>query len=486
VFSGTRLLDWISDHMLLVAITTAGLLCIGCLAIYDNHPLSMDEYAVYFQSQVFAAGRLTGSFPVALVDWLIPPNFQNYFFSVSKDTGRIASAYWPSFSLLLAPFTALKISWACNPVISGLTLLAVHRLALTIYADRGAASLAVLLTLASPEFFINGITYFSMPAHLLANMVYALLLINPTRAKALLAGLIGSIALTLHNPFPHLMFSLPWILWIAGRRDAARLILCLAAGYLPLCLLFGLGWLSLMGDLRQAGINSSSKGGLISMLPAMSVFSLPDSTVVLARLMGFAKIWLWSVPGLLVLAVAGARKGAAQPALRLLTASMLLTLFGYFLVPVDQSYGWGYRYFHTAWCVLPLLAAGALTTTGVTRRVSSYEDAGVRSFVVACAALTLMLSGAQRVLQVHKFVSDHLSQLPAYPGKERRIVLVDANKAFYGRDLIQNDPWLRGDVVRMLSHGQDSDARMMLQYFPDLREAYSDVHGSVWALPVSR
>ena len=96
----SRLLAWISDHMIWVAVATTALLCAGSWFVYCNHPLSMDEYAQYFQSQVFAAGRLSGNFPVALMDWLLPRGFQNYFLSVSKSTGSIASAYWPSFALL--------------------------------------------------------------------------------------------------------------------------------------------------------------------------------------------------------------------------------------------------------------------------------------------------------------------------------------------------------------------------------------------------
>ena len=39
-------------------------------------------------------------------------------------TGRIVTAYWPSFALVLAPFTWLGIPWACNPLLSAGTVLA--------------------------------------------------------------------------------------------------------------------------------------------------------------------------------------------------------------------------------------------------------------------------------------------------------------------------------------------------------------------------
>jgi hypothetical protein len=465
-----RLLAWINNHMLLIAAATTALLCAGTLAVYLNHPLSMDEYAQYFQSEIFAAGRLSGNFPIALMDWLIPPSFHNLFLSVSKSTGAVASGYWPSFALLLTPFTALGIPWACNPVISALTLLAAHRLALNIYGDQRAAAWVVLLTAASPEFFINGISYYSMPAHLLANTLFALLLLDPNRTKAMLAGVVGSVALTMHNPFPHLLFALPWIMWVVCRREGIRMTLCLAAGYAPLCLLLGFGWFWFSGHLRD-GVS-----------PTLSVFALPTAPVLLARLIGIAKTWIWAVPSLMVLAGAGAWKGWPHPALRVLTLSAVFTLLGYFMVPVDQGHGWGYRYFHTAWIVLPLLAAGALTQTGVGRSANTFEDEDSRGFVFSCSVLMIVIGMTVRAAQVHSFLTSDLAQMPAYRGTERRVVLINANFSFYGADLVQNDPWLRGDVIRMLSHGHEEDARMMASNFPSMHLVYDDSHGAVWSL----
>ncbi len=480
-FSGHRLLPWISDHLLSVAAAFVVLLCAGTLFVYHNHPLSMDEYAEYLQSQAFAAGKLSGNFPVALMDWLVPTGFQNYFISVSKSTGAVASGYWPSFALLLAPFSALGMPWACNPVISALTLLVSYKLAFKIFGDRDAAALVVLLTVASPEFLVNGISYYSMPAHLLANAVYALLLIDPTRRKALLAGIVGSIALTLHNPFPHLLFAVPWILWVASRPHGTRLFFCLIAGYVPLCLLFGVGWFWFTIDLRHSGAPVSIGGAsFLDSLKTLSVFSLPDATILRARAVGLAKIWVWAAPGMMILAFAGAWKGWSHPALRTLTISALLTFFGYFIVPVDQGHGWGYRYFHSAWIVLPMLAAGALARTSAWRRTSMFEDQGARAFVICCAVLMLAIGVTYRAVQVRDFMTFDLAQLPAYRGTEHRVEIINAN-FFYAADLVQNDPWLRGDVIRMISHGRKEDALMMAREFPHLHLIYDDPHGSIWS-----
>jgi hypothetical protein len=478
-----RVAAWLGDHVLVVAAATVVVLSAGALLVYHDHPLSMDEYAAYFQSQAFAAGHLTGRFPTSLLDRLIPPGFQNYFLYVSRDTGAVASAYWPSFALLLTPFTWLGVPWACNPAISALTVLVIHRLALRLFADREAAGFAVLLTIASPVFFADGISYYSMSAHLLANAVYALLLLRPAPYKACVAGLVGSIALTLHNPVPHFLFALPWLLWLARQDKPLRLLACLSAGYLPLCIFLGIGWFKFIHTLSQ-GVPDHTAGPstVISQATALAgaVFSLPTVDILYARLVGVAKVWVWAVPGLVLLACVGAWKLRSNAQCRLLAASAAITLLGYLLVPVDQGHGWGYRYFHSAWFVLPLLAAGLLARTRAPAdKPDSYATDDVRAFVTACAILTLTIGVGHRAVQIHGFIAEALDGLPRYPSDERRVTFVNTS-FFYTADLVQNDPWLRGNVIRMVSRGRPDDTALMREYFPQMQMIYDDPHGSVW------
>jgi hypothetical protein len=360
-FATRPIAPWVGDHLCIIIVTAGALLAVGTLVVYHNHPLSMDEYAAYFQSRAFAAGRLAGRFPVQLLDWLIPPGFQDHFLNVSRVTGRVAEAYWPGFALLLTPFMWAGVPWLCNPILSALTLLVIYRLAMELFDDRGAAGFALLLTIASPVFFANGISYYSMPAHLLANSVFALLLVRPTPLRAAVAGVVGSLALVMHNPVPHMLFAAPWLAWVATRQGGLRLLASLVAGYLPLCALLGIGWFLFSGDLLGEGLGPAVLFAPSHRLHRMiDIFSLPDNKVLLARLVGIAKIWVWGVPGMMILAAVGAIRWRQDPLCRLFTASALLTVFGYFLVPVDQGHGWGYRYFHSAWMALPLLATAAI------------------------------------------------------------------------------------------------------------------------------
>ena len=480
---------WFSNQVNVIALVTLVVLSAGSVFVYDNHPLAMDEYAAYFQSQVFAAGHLSGQFPTTLLDFLVPSGFQNFFLHVSHTTGAVVSGYWPSFALLLTPFTWLGIPWACNPTLSALTLLVIHRLALQLFADREAAGFAVLLTLASPVFFADGISYYSMSAHLLANCLYALLLLTPTPRRALLAGVVGSVALTLHNPVPHLLFAVPWFLWIARQPTAGRLMLCLCAGYLPLCLLLGVGWIEFLNSLHAADAAppaaEAHAAGAQSLIESVTnllspVFSLPSLDVVYARVLGLAKVWVWAVPGLMILACAGAWKLRRDPRCRLFVASAIVTLLGYLLVPVDQGHGWGYRYFHSAWMVLPLLAAGVLTRSGDSPGSNNeFASEDMRAFVTACALLCLVAANGQRAWQIHKLMADQLSCIPGYEKNERQIVFISSN-GFYTADLVQNDPWLRGNRILLFSHGSAQDLNFMHAQYPQMRRQVDGPHGSVW------
>jgi hypothetical protein len=84
------------------------------------------------------------------------------------------------------------------------------------------------------------------------------------------------------------------------------------------------------------------------------------------------------------------------------------------------------------------------------------------------------------------FMADDLAQIPHYKGLGKRVVFLDPTDTFYGADLVQNDPWLRGNEIRMFSHGAAADAQLMQQQYPLLHEVYVDRYGSVWSAAPSQ
>ena len=97
------------------------------------------------------------------------------------------------------------------------------------------------------------------------------------------------------------------------------------------------------------------------------------------------------------------------------------------------------------------------------------------------ALLTLTAGLGLRAIQMRDFILDDLRQLPAYTGTERRVIIIDPRFSFYGADLAQNDPWLRGNVIRLIAHGPQADAAMMQEHFPDMHRVYADRFGTVWS-----
>jgi hypothetical protein len=470
--AGERAAAWCGDHPAWLAIATAAALALGTHAVYHAHALSLDESLALFQSRIFAAGRLAGQFPPELVDWLVPADFRGKFLVVARD-GAVASAYWPGFALLLAPFGALGVPWLLNPVLGGASVLVAHRLALALGCDARAAGLVTLLTLGSQAVTINALSYYAMPAHLLASGLYVLLLLARTPARAFLAGVVGSFALVLHNPVPHLLLCLPWILWLAWQPQRWKLLGALAAGYLPLSLALGWGWALYLASLES--------GQPLSLGDALQVFggrvgsaaAWAHGSMLEMRLLDFGKLWLWSAPALVAAAVLGVPAAWSESgAWRALLGAGVLTYAGYFLLPFAQGHGWGYRYFHSAWLVLPLVAV-----------VWARPRPALAGYLAACALLSLVLLTTLRALQVEQFIARHVAQLPAARQADAHFIFVDLRGGYYVWDLVQNDPFLRNRPMLLYSRGFDADRALMAARYPDARLLKADARGSIWGKP---
>src|SRR5216684_2285165 len=413
-----------------IAAATATL-AVAAVVVYHRHPLSMDEYAPLFQARAFARGSLWGEVPPEVLPRLIPIRSGD-FLEASLD-GRVISSYWPGFALLLAPFPAL-----------------------------GA----------------NAISFYSMSAHLLFNLLFVSLILEPEPRRLFAAGAVGSFALALHNPVPHLLFALPWMAWIGLRQGGARRLAALLLGYVPLSALLGLGWLWVRS--RLAGTTAQGPGPVeLAAGLARIAFNAPGLDLVLARAAGLIELILWAVPGLLLVASWGALRSLRRTGDRrlfLLALSGVCTLAGYMFVPFNQGHGWGFRYFHSAWGVVPLLAAAFLTSPDV-------QKTFLPRAMLVCAALSLALGTGLRFAQVRGFIEDHLAQLPrAATSQERRVVFVHRDRGYYSQDLVQNDPFLDGSRWILLSAGDESDAQWMRRAFPGSRRIAANEVASVWAV----
>jgi hypothetical protein len=449
-----RCVDLLGTQPVAPALASAVVLGLGTVLVYHNYPLSMDEYAGVFQSKVFALGKLCAQLPPALVDWLVVRGLNGSFLAASPLTGRAIGQYWPGFALLLTPFQFFNVPWLCNASFSGLAVYLIHWITKEITKDPRAAGWAVLFALASGAFVANGLSYYSMQAHLCANLFFVALLVRPSGYRALGAGLVGSLALILHNPVPHALFAIPWILAIAARGNQRRYLVPLFIAYLPGVAL-GVAWQVFRSHIGASGPEWTAMSGIVR-----GVFAWPDATLLNMRAAALVKLWVWAVPGLFVFAVLGAARWRADANVRLLASSAILTFAGYLFVRFDQGHGWGYRYFHSAWGVIPILA-GCLMAG---RRQGSLK---LVSFAGAAAILSLVIIVPFQLSQIEGFVSAHLAQVaqPKRPGNN--IYFIHPLAGFYIADMVQFDPLLRTQDLLLVSHGAELDARMVRENWPD-------------------
>ena len=455
-----RILDLLDERRWAVAAVLAGLLAVGTLTVYHNHPLCVDEFAQLFQAKIFAAGKIWAEYPPELLDRLLP--FTSGFFAPSQETGHVISGYWPGYSLLQTPFVLIGAPWLLNPLLGAGTLLLIRHIAAKLYPDTNAPSWAMLFAIASPAFIVNCISYYSLPAQLFLNLLFTILILEISPRRLLAAGFIGSFALLQKNPVSHIFYALPWIVWILARRGGWRSLIWLVIGYLPLSLFLGFGWAILrIHFIAQGGTGGKS----IYEEPWrwLAIFSARDILSVLTwRGLAFLKLSVWALPGLIVLAVIGARRGWRDARIRVLAISALLTFFGYFLFKATQGHGWGYRHFHGAWGTLPLLACGLVATKKADKSTEFTPLANVAGTLVV---LSIVLLNGLRLYQVDAFIDRHLGQLPPLDPDRPQICFIRPEEGYYSIDLVQNDPFLRQKTIFIKSLDQEDEKQFIAEVY---------------------
>lgn len=452
--------------VVLLMFALANLVCGG-------RALTQDEFAPLTQGRIFAAGKLAGEWPVGMMNLLMPKLYWDWFFVKAAHTGRFVSNYSPGHALLIAPFSWLGIETASNATLSGLSLLAIASIAERLDGRRGAGN-AMLFTLASPVFWAYGLGFYSMPAHLLVNMLFVLFMMQNSLGATAAAGAVGGFGLALHNPFPHAVFAAPWLLAVARAPGWYTRLPCLAVCYAVVYVPLALGWDDYKQSLRQEGGHAASTTEGQGTTPAPSIswegriaayagqvssaFTFDDAWPVLQhRIFAFLKLVSWDAPGLLVLACWSAWRDRRDRWKFLLAASVVTTFFGYTFVRFSGGHGWGYRYFFPTWGALPILAGTAVAGR---ERVPCSIAA-----VLTAAAIAAPVAIPARLWHIHDFYAEHFSAEPSIPAGagldgapiDPRHLLVFINKSDvpFRHDLVQNDPFLRSGPIRMVSLGDD-------------------------------
>ena len=475
---GARLADAVTARPRATVGVALVLLCVAARVVYLGHSLSMDEYAPRLQAHAFAQGQFSADFPPALTDRIVPKASRIFLFANSV-TGQVNSAYWPGLALLMTPFALVNAEWMLNPLLSALGLWLIFQLATTLAGDKRAGGWAMLFALASPGFVANAISFYAMPGLLTLNLAFAWLIMRGTLASAGLAGLVGGLALVMHNPVPHAVFAAPWLLWLLFDRARWPSLAAVLLGYLPVGAGVGVGWLLAVDAANVKPVVEAhvSQGFVVDWVTRFrGVFSFPTGAMLLTRMGATFKAWVWSMPGSFVLAGLAMRRRGDKPWTALFAASLLVTYLFYFFVVMDQGHGWGYRYLHTSWSAVPVLA-GAF----VYRRTRGVESALWRSWGGGLAVAGLLITPFY-LWQVRTNITDSLAMRIDAPDEGRWVVFVAPDTMHYTVDLVQDYPG-QDRVLTLLSEGDAADNLLITEQVPGAVLSARDARGSLWRLP---
>jgi hypothetical protein len=193
------------------------------------------------------------------------------------------------------------------------------------------------------------------------------------------------------------------------------------------------------------------------------------------RAAALAKMWLWTLPCLFVLALLGRLRLGDNRTVRLLTQSAVLTFAGYLFVRFDQGHGWGFRYFQPAWGAVPILAGCAMTNRPDT-------EWRLVSFAGAAAILNLMVVMPFQMHQISEVIGQHLAQLPPPQRPGNNVYFIHPRGGFYVADMVQFDPLLRDQDLKLVSRGAELDAELIRQNWPTATKITSQRAADQWYL----
>ena len=410
------------------------LLWLGTHAVMLNYPLTRDEHMAVFDAYVFEHLRL--SWPLA-AEWrpfaitLVPA-----FLLDVPDHALMVSSYGPVNSLLRATFGMVLDPALMNPLLAGLGLMALYRIARRLFPDSpGAVWTSLLGYVLSAQVLFNAMTTYAMTAHLALNLIWLALYLHDRRWSHLAAMAVGVMAIGLHQIIFHPLFAGPFIIALLARRRWV-LFACYSAVYaagLLLWMKYPAIVMAASGITPDSGIGTGVSGFLRERIVPLLINRDPFTFLVmvynLSRLAAWSPAFILPLAGMAWSAVR-VNEGIALP----LFCGVALTVAAMtFLLPW-QGHGWGYRYVHPVMGNLILLAGYGY------RHWSLQNIRRANAAVAFGAATTLLLIIPLLLITTHMFVSGYVNVLSLVKRQPTDFVLVDTEKPSSAIDIVRNLP----------------------------------------------
>ncbi|BCM92009.1 hypothetical protein IAD21_03888 [Abditibacteriota bacterium] len=490
---------WLENHVVLVVVLSGLFYAMLMHGVGKDIAYSPDEACAILQARTFAALKTTPQVGPELARLVIPKNIQDDFVVFLEQSGRYTPTYWPGYSLILMPFALLGVEWLCNPVLTALSLFVLFHLVRRLTGSKEGGAWSLAFALSAPQVMLNSATYYSMPAHLLFNLLFCWLIVNNTRRAAFAAGLVGGFALILHNPAPHFSFAFPWIVWLAFKRRSH--LFPLVAGYALICMPFAVGWSLHLQSFdagrylkaaTSAGTSPAKSSNFAEVLSRLAyVVHFPGTYIWLSRVAGVCKFVIWAAPGAAGLALAGwllarreryRQKAIVQnqdpcallhPAFEndyfwLFGLSVTFNFVLYLFFRYDQGHGWGYRYMHQNWMALAVLPAFFLV-----RATPQWKK--LAALFCLCGLFVIM---PIRILQMRALTDFLLERRPPSPPSAPTITFMreDDQRATF----LRNDPFLRNSQWNLRFQSPAKNAAVAQRYLANAHQVEKGVWGEMW------
>ncbi|MFN2565311.1 MAG: hypothetical protein ABR499_09925, partial [Gemmatimonadaceae bacterium] len=305
---------------------------------------------------------------------------------------------------------------------------------------------AILYLATSTQFLFASMTQHAWVAYLSFNLLWLYLVLRDDRLGLASAPWVGVATLGLQGPLPHALFAAPFLLRVLRTRRVGWI-----AYY---CAVYVIGALTLHDWIPLAIADASPRR-------ALELLAQAGAGRYVAAGLNLSLFLTWQAPAMaLFLVVAVIVVRSLKPAERDLMAGLVLTIALYFLFPQNQGHGWGYRYAHSVLGNAVLLAASATVAL-------AGQGTLVRRLVVVSATAAIIVQLPLRSVQAERFVRPYAATLQYIATRPADVVLVDPGSAYYGRDLIRNDPLFRTRPITLaLPAIHPDDGRELLRRYP--------------------
>lgn len=399
--------------VLVVAVLLAGLTWAGAHAVMSDYPLTRDEHMATFDSVIFASGRLAERLPAEWAGFgqaLVPA-----FLMETQGDALLVSGYLPVNAAARGAFGLIGDPALLNPLLAGIGLLLLWRIARDLLPESPAAQWLVLGGYAvSAQVLLTAMTSYAMTGHLALNLLWLALFLREKWWSHLLAMAVGMLAMGLHQFVFHPLFAAPFVLWLLLRRrwlPVAGYGAAYGAG-----LLLWLAWPGIVADwagLPPAQSAPTTLAGVVEsrilpLITRIDPYTLPLMLYNLLRLVTWNAAFV--LPLLLALGPALRRR---DPMVLALLGGVVLTLAAMAILLPYQGHGWGYRYLHGLIGSLCLLAGFGYRELAAREAARSDGAALAMLAASALAIVPVALWWAQGFVRPHAALHRIISQTDA-------------------------------------------------------------------------